>query len=203
MSSWLADDSILDIVVDERSLLWTARRDWHRVSTRLYRPSPGTTPLSWIAGERLAIGNLPTADTLARFGDEGITHIVNCRSIVQTLVSQDLAAERILLGRSRVVHAPLRDHGWAQPPRLWSAAALFAARTLDDDPQARVLVHCHAGRRRSVMVSYAVLRLRGHSPTEATSLIATHRREARFVPAYTDSVERWLAGGAPSVGRPR
>jgi hypothetical protein len=76
---------------------------------------------------------------------------------------------------------------------LWSAAALFAARALDEDPQARVLIHCHAGRRRSVMVTYAVLRLRGHSPQQATDLIAAHRLEARFVPAYLDSVERWLA----------
>jgi predicted protein tyrosine phosphatase len=191
-------DLILELVEDaqrrdEQSLLWTFGRDWHRISTRLYRPSPGTTALSWIAAERVAIGNLPTAATLARIDGEGVTHIVNCRSMVQTLVSQDLAAERRLLGRSRVIHAPLRDHGWSQPPRLWSPAALFAARALEDDPGARVLVHCHAGRRRSVMVTYAVLRLRGRSAPEAVDLIAAHRREARFVPAYIDSVERWLA----------
>jgi protein-tyrosine phosphatase len=178
---------------DRPSLLWTLGRDWHRISTRLYRPSPGTSALSWIAAERVAIGNLPTAATLARIDDEGVTHIVNCRSIVQTLVSQDLAAERLLLGRTRVVHAPLRDHGWSQPPRLWSPAALFAARALEEDPRARILVHCHAGRRRSVMLTYAVLRLRGRSSHEAIDLIAAHRREARFVPAYIASVERWLA----------
>ncbi len=181
---------------DEQSLLWTLGRDWHRISTRLYPPSPGTTALSWIAAERVAIGNLPTAATLARIDDEGVTHIVNCRSMVQTLVSQDLTAERSLLGRSRVVHARLRDHGWSQPPRLWSPGALFAARALEEDPQARVLVHCHAGRRRSVMVTYAVLRLRGRSSQEAVDLIAAHRREARFVPAYIDSVERWLTSRA-------
>jgi protein-tyrosine phosphatase len=122
---------------------------------------------------------------------------------VQTLVSRDLAAERALLGAARVAHAPLRDHGWSQPPRLWSAAALFAARVLDEDDGAGVLIHCHAGRRRSVMVTYAVLRLRGRTPEDATALIAAHRREARFVPAYTASVERWLAGGAPLVGHLR
>lgn len=32
---------------------------------------------------------------------------------------------------------------------------------LDDQPQAGVLTHCTAGRRRSAMLAYAVLRLRG------------------------------------------
>jgi protein-tyrosine phosphatase len=185
-------------VVDHSRLLWT-----HRLSTRLYRPSPGTTPLSWIRDERLAIGNLPTGVTLPRLPVEGVTHIVNCRSVVQTLVSRDLAAERALLGAARVVHAPLRDHGWSQPPRLWSAAALFAAAVLNEDREARVLIHCHAGRRRSVMLTYAVLRLRGRTAQQATGLIAAHRSEARFVPAYTASVERWLARGAPLVGQLR
>src|SRR6266540_2225208 len=43
---------------------WRAR--YHRYSTRLYRPSPHTTWLSWIGDERLAIGNLPTGATLSR-----------------------------------------------------------------------------------------------------------------------------------------
>jgi hypothetical protein len=40
-----------------------------------------------------------------------------------------------------VVHAPMWDSGYPQPPRLWSAAALFAAQVLTDDPTARVLIH--------------------------------------------------------------
>ncbi len=176
---------------------------WHHLSTRIYRPTAGTSWLNWIATERLAIGNLPTGTTLPELPAAGVTHIVNCRSVLQTRISRDLAAERALLGRERVVHAALVDHGWPQPPRLWSTAALFAVRVLDDDPRAGVLIHCHAGRRRSVMVAYAVLRLRGHSPDRATTLIAADRGEARFVPAYTASVEQWLAAGAPPTGRLR
>jgi hypothetical protein len=173
---------------------------WHRHSTRLYRPDRDSTPMSWIGDERLAIGNLPTAGTLPALADSGVTHIVNCRTREQTWLSQDLAVERTLLGPARVVHAPMWDLGLAQPPRLWSAAALFAARVLTDDASARVLVHCHQGRRRSVMVGYAVLRLRGHAPGEATNLISRYRIEARFTDAYIDSVERWLADGARSIG---
>jgi len=64
----------------------------------------------------------------------------------------------------------------------------------DEDPSHRVLVHCQQGRRRSVLVAYAVLRLSGHGPDGAARLIATHRQESELVPAYRDSVERWLRG---------
>ena len=43
-------------------------------------------------------------------------------------------------------------------------AAEFGARALEEDPAAGVLVHCQQGRRRSAMVAYAILRLRGHDP---------------------------------------
>src|SRR5204862_3515807 len=62
---------------------------------------------------------------------------------------------------------------------------------------AGVLIHCHQGRRRSILLAYAVLRLRGRGPEEALADITTHRLEARPVDAYVASVERWLACGAP------
>jgi protein-tyrosine phosphatase len=172
---------------------WRARH--HRYSTRLYGPSRNTGWLTWLAGERIAVGNLPTAASIVRMPDEGVTHVVNCRSKLQTIVSGDLAVERILFGRDHVAHAPMWDDGRRKPPTLWAPAALFAAEALDD-PDARVLIHCQAGRRRSVLVAYAVLRLRGHDEDEATRLIMEHRTEAYLVPNYRDSVEAWLAGRA-------
>jgi protein-tyrosine phosphatase len=110
--------------------------------------------------------------------------------------SGDLAAERAAFGPGRVAHAPMHDHGLPQRPARWSAAASFAAEALADQ-QARVLIHCSAGRRRSAMLTYAVLRLRGHAPGEAAALILTYRTEAELVPAYLSSVERWLARASP------
>jgi protein-tyrosine phosphatase len=150
--------------------------------------------LSWLAAERVAIGNLPTAESLALLPGMGVTHVVNCRARTQTLISQDLSAERAMFGPDRVIQAPMWDSGHRQPPALWSRAALFAAAALDDDPSARVFIHCQQGRRRSVLVAYAVLRLRGHGPKAATGLILDHRREAELVPAYQASVEQWLDG---------
>ncbi len=177
------------------------RRRFHRYSTRVY--GPHTTPLSWLGDQRIAIGNLPTGDTLPLLPGQGVTHIVNCRSGAQTWISQDLALEHALLGPDRVVHAPMWDLGHPQPPRRWAAAAHFAARVLADEPDAGVLVHCQQGRRRSAMLAYAVLRLRGYDPDRARALISRHRTEAEIVQAYTTSVERWLAAGATRVGRLR
>jgi protein-tyrosine phosphatase len=90
----------------------------------------------------------------------------------------------------------MQDHGQSQRPAAWAAAACFAARVLDDQPQAGVLIHCSAGRRRSVMVAYAVLRLRGHDQAQAAALVLRYRPRAQLVPAYVRSVERWLARAA-------
>ncbi len=171
----------------------------HALSTRLYAPVPCYEP-RWIGDTRLAIGALPTPATLEALAAGGVTHVVNCRATHQTWLSQDLAAERSLFGAANVVHAPMFDVHLPQPPRRWSRAALFAAEVIARDPGARVLVHCQHGRHRSAMVAYAVLRLLGHAPQEAAALIREHHPEARPLPRYTRSVERWLAAGAHPRG---
>ena len=170
---------------------WAAR--FHRLSTRLYGPDPATTWLTWIGNERIAIGSLPTGATIERLSGEGVTHVVNCRARVETFLSQDLAVERAIFGRARVAHAPMWDTGWRQHPRRWSAAARFVVQVLDEDAATGVLVHCKAGSHRSVLVAYAALRLRGHSPNRAASLILRHRAEAELLPAYRASVDDWIS----------
>lgn len=128
----------------------------------------------------------------------GVTHVVNCRATPQTVFSQDLAVERQVFGPRNVAHASMWDHGRPQTPELWAAAAHYAADVLDRDPGARFLIHCQKGRRRSVLVAYAVLRLRGRSPEAAARVILESRAEARLVPAYRASVEEWLRAGAPA-----
>lgn len=165
----------------------------HRISTRLYGPLPSVRGFDWIGDERLAIGAVPTGVAVRAIVEARITHIVNTRAHLQTVLSQDLWVERALLGADHVAHAPMWDHGRRQPPELWSGAALFAAEALEADADNRVLIHCQQGRRRSVMVAYAVLRLRGHAPDAAADLIRRHRRPARLIPTYQASVEAWLA----------
>jgi protein-tyrosine phosphatase len=156
-------------------------------------PDAASPALTWIGDERIAISGVPPARTVAWLAEQGVTHVVNCRPRAQVRWSGDLAAERAAFGPGRVAHAPMQDHGLRQRPAAWAAAACFATRVLEDQPQAGVLIHCTAGRRRSAMLAYAVLRLRGHDRTRAAALVLTYRTEAVLVPAYVHSVERWLA----------
>jgi protein-tyrosine phosphatase len=159
---------------------------------RIPGPAAASPALSWIGGERIAISSVPSALLVARLAEQGVTHIVNCRSRAQVRWAGDLAAERAAFGPGRVVHAPMYDHGLRQRPAAWAAAVGFAAQVLAEQ-QAGVLIHCSAGRRRSPMLAYAVLRLRGHSPEEAAALVLSYRTQAELVLAYVRSVERWLA----------
>jgi protein-tyrosine phosphatase len=156
-------------------------------------PDAASLALTWIGDERIAISSVPPARTVAGLAGQGVTHVVNCRPRAQVRWSGDLAAEQAAFGPGRVAYAPMQDHGLRQRPAVWAAAACFAARVLEDQPQAGVLIHCTAGRRRSAMLAYAVLRLRGHDRTRAAALVLTYRTEAVLVPAYVRSVERWLA----------
>jgi protein-tyrosine phosphatase len=159
-------------------------------------PDAGGPALSWIGDERIAISGVPPTQTVAGLAEQGVTHVVNCRPRAQVRWSGDLAAERTAFGTGRVAHAPMQDHGLRQRPAAWAAAACFAAQVLEDQPQAGVLIHCTAGRRRSAMLAYAVLRLRGHDRIRAAALVLRYRTEAQLVPAYVRSVERWLAAAA-------
>ncbi|MBV9795229.1 MAG: hypothetical protein JO016_14970 [Actinobacteria bacterium] len=150
--------------------------------------------LSWIGDERIAISGVPRGEAVARLPEQGVTHVVNCRPRLDVWWSGDLAAERATFGRDHVAHAPMQDHGLRQRPALWAPAVRFAERALEDEPEAGVLIHCTAGRHRSVMVGYAVLRLRGHDRAGAAGLLRRYRVEAELLPTYVGSVERWLAG---------
>jgi protein-tyrosine phosphatase len=158
-------------------------------------PGPGAASavLNWVGDERIAISEVPSPQAVAHLAEQGVTHVVNCRPRAAVRWYGDLVAERAAFGPGRVAHAPMQDHGRPQRPAAWAAAACFAARVLDDQPQAGVLIHCSAGRRRSAMLAYAVLRLRGHDRTRAAALVLRYRPQAQLVPAYVRSVERWLA----------
>lgn len=145
------------------------------------------------------MGALPVGDAVSRLPELGVTHVINCRAGFQTRLSHDLWAERQVFGADHVVAAPMWDHGRPQPASVWGPAAEFGARVLEEDPAAGVLVHCQQGRRRSAMVAYAILRLRGHDPDDAERLVVDHRAPAVLVPAYKASVEGWLADRTPDA----
>ncbi len=156
--------------------------------------------LSWIGDARIAVSGVPRPAAVAGLAEQGVTHVVNCRPRLDVWWRGDLAAERAVFGRERVAHAPMQDHGLRQRPAVWAPAVCFAVRALDDQPRAGVLIHCTAGMHRSVMVAYAVLRMRGHDRDAAAELVLRYRRQAELVPAYVRSVEQWLAAAAGRAG---
>src|SRR6201996_1057495 len=168
---------------------WRAGRPRPRGMSGSYAAGPA---LSWLGDERIAISGVPSAWMMAVLAEQGVTHVVNCRPRAQVRWSGDLAAERAAFGPELVAHAPMQDHGLRQRSSVWAPAVCFAAEVLEDQPQAGVLIHCTAGRRRSAMLAYAVLRLRGHDHTRAAALVLRYRTEAVLVPAYVRSVEQWL-----------
>ena len=161
---------------------WRAAR--FRLTNLFYGPGTKTRPWTWIGDTRVAIGSLPTPTSLPILKDrEGVTHVVNCRADKQVLLSGDRDMEQAVFGPDHVAHAPMWDHGRPQDEASWTAAAEFAARALDD-PDAKVLIHCQRGRRRSAMVAYAVLRLRGFSAGLASRAILLQGRLAELVQEF-------------------
>lgn len=181
------------------------RRAAQRVSTRVYRPGENLRGFSWVPlFPRVAIGALPIGGEAEALPGHGFTHVINCRKSLQNVLSQDLWIERQVLGPERVAHADMWDHGDPQREQDWVPAVMFGHRALAEDPQAKVLVHCQQGRRRSLFVAYAILRLNDFSPEAAAAAVMEARPLGFLVPAYRDGVERWLeaaASGTP-VGDP-
>jgi hypothetical protein len=113
-------------------------------SLQARRPRPRGTPgpgaagplMSWIGDERIAISGVPPPRAVAGLAGQGVTHVVNCRPRALVRWRGDLAAEQAAFGPGRVVHARMQDHGLRQRPAVRAAAACFAARVLEDQPQA-------------------------------------------------------------------
>lgn len=121
--------------------------------------------LTWIADD-LAIGGRILHDEWPRLSQEGLGAVVDCRA-----EGRDPDALLARLGID-FLHLPTADSG------DFDAAAVTAAASWIDQRRAagrRVLVHCRAGRGRSVLLAAAALALRGISPDESLDLIRAKR----------------------------
>lgn len=107
---------------------------------------------------------------LAEWRDEGVTHIIDCReewNDKQIVDEHGHGIEYIWLGT--------HDRGGSQHGSWYEAGWKHYQRIMEDNPQAKVMVHCHMGVNRAPsMVFYLMIR-EGYEPTEALSLIRTNR----------------------------
>jgi protein tyrosine phosphatase (PTP) superfamily phosphohydrolase (DUF442 family) len=121
--------------------------------------------LTWIADD-LAIGSQVLTDEWPAVAATGIRAVVDCRleacDPVDLLRSLDIA----------FLHLPTLDAGDFTPSMVndgvaWIEQQLASGR--------RTLVHCRAGKGRSVLIGAAVLTRRGYGPDDALALIRERR----------------------------
>jgi protein-tyrosine phosphatase len=131
----------------------------------------------------LHVGGALPPDEYVRFRTAGITHIVDLR--------EETLADARMLGELGIVcrHVPVPDRG---PPSTQQLVAV--AQWLDEqDPDARMYVHCKGGFGRAATMAVGLLVLRGSALDDAVEQVRQARPEMRLNPAqleWLQTVER-------------
>lgn len=107
---------------------------------------------------------------LVEWRDEGVTHIIDCReewNDKQIVDEHGHGIEYIWMGthdRGGSQHGSWYEEGWKHYQRI-----------MDDNPQAKVMVHCHMGINRAPSLVFYLMIREGYEPSEALNLIRTNR----------------------------
>ncbi len=126
--------------------------------------------------DRIAIGNFEDAQDLKALNATGIRSILCLNGLLRERSPESCGVEVL-----RVFD--LRD-GPGNDPYLFEQAVKTVGKFVRDAPN--LLVHCHAGRSRSVVVVAGhLMRTEGFSMDEAIALIARHR-EIALTPGITE-----------------
>lgn len=120
---------------------------------------------TWVADD-LAIGSQVLSDEWPDIVAAGIGAVVDCRAEacdpIDTLESLGIA----------FLHLPTRDAGDFVPAQVVEGVSWIERQLAEGR---RTLVHCQAGKGRSVLIGAATLTRRGFSPDEALALIRERR----------------------------
>lgn len=106
---------------------------------------------------------------LAGIVDAGITHIIDCR-----IEWSDEELVKDLAPHIEYLHHGVDDAGQAIPDRWFDDGIAFVEAALQD-PDARVLAHCHMGINRGPSMGYAILMAAGWDPIAALDAIRSAR----------------------------
>jgi protein-tyrosine phosphatase len=125
---------------------------------------------------------LPLAEKLARMADRGINMVLN--------VSPRNDAELAQAMGYRYRHTHIADSAHADFEAV-ELAVVWALNGLTATPENRLLVHCHAGRNRSSLLSAILLmELHGLSGIEAVAHLRKVRPNALATGAFVDYLEQ-------------
>jgi hypothetical protein len=117
--------------------------------------------------------------------DAGITHIVDLRGEANDAVNVARVAPHV-----SYTWLGTHDAGGDQE-FSWYDRGVEAITEALDDPDARVVVHCHMGVNRAPSMAYAALLQLGHDIEEGLDAIRDARPIAKIL--YADSATRWFA----------
>lgn len=140
--------------------------------------------LSWIADD-LAIGGRILVDEWPIVAKAGVRAVVDCRA--EASDPADLLAD---LGIA-LLRLPTPDSGNFTPLQVAEGAAWVEQHRAAGH---RVLVHCQAGKGRSVLIGAAALTLRGTSPDDALALIRARRPIITPTPGQINRLRDFAAG---------
>jgi dual specificity phosphatase 3 len=146
------------------------------------------TNLDFIIPQLATGGDLPqnqqdAVGVLQKWRSLGITHVVDNRF---EWTDANLVAEHC--PEIQYLHHGVDDAG-QQMPDWWFGIGTEWVRGALQDPQAKVLVHCHMGINRGPSMAYACLLMLGHDPIEAMTMIRSARPIAAI--GYAENALDW------------
>jgi hypothetical protein len=152
----------------------------------------GILDINWVT-ERIAVGGWVETDQKMRAAAKsGITHIID-----MTWECDDTPLAKPY-GIEVLVNA-VEDDFKPKPPEILQQGVDFALAALTK-PDAKLLIHCVAGRHRGPMMALAVFCKLGWAIEDAMRLLSERRPVVDWAPVYVESVRNFLASGSKSSG---
>ena len=141
--------------------------------------------MTWVT-DRIAVGGgIWTDEKMIEVVGAGVTHIIDMQiEWDDTKLAEPYGVQ--------VLWNPTNDDFQPKPPELFQRGVDFALGALDDDPEAKVFIHCAAGVHRAPMMTLAVLRAMGWSLEDAMELIEVRRGVVDLADVYVQSVEDFM-----------
>ena len=140
--------------------------------------------VSWVAAD-LAIGGRILPDEWIVLREAGIGAVLDCRLEARDPID---VLERLGLA---FLHLPTVDSGNFTAPQVVEGVAWVEHQWTSGR---RVLVHCQAGKGRSVLIGGAALTRRGMTPDEAIALIRDRRPVITPTPGQLSRLRAFAAG---------
>jgi hypothetical protein len=152
----------------------------------------GILDINWVT-ERIAVGGwVETDEKMQAAAKCGITHIID-----MTWECDDTPLAKPY-GIEVLVNA-VEDDFNPKAPEILQQGVDFAVAALAK-PDAKLLIHCVAGRHRGPMMALAVFCGLGWAMEDAMRLLSERRPVVDWAPVYVESVRSFLASGGKSSG---